>query len=300
MSEPRAPHLRLSDGRRVAVIGDVSGHLDTLREELRRLGANADGRLPDDLVVVQVGDLVHRGPDSDQLVELVDDYLSDQPDNWIQLVGNHEAIYLGLTSFQWPQRLSRQAVRTVRRWFHTGTMVGAAAIHGADESFLVTHAGLTGRFWHDVLGGPTDVDEAADRLTALALDKPTVYARPGHLLGGRLNLGAGPLWASASSELLPSWRGADLPFSQVHGHGSPINWSSDDLRTRSPAAHHPVLIDPVAKHTSVELPGGRIIGLDPEHGRLHPRQRWQAWLAPDPIPPNLDRRSTSPSSAVDP
>ena len=265
------------------MIGDVSGHLETLREELRRLGANADGRLPDDLVVVQVGDLVHRGPDSDQIVELVDDYLSEQPDNWIQLMGNHEALYLGTTTFRWPQRLSPRSARTVRRWFYTGAMIGAVAIHGTDESFLVTHAGLTGRFWHDVLGGPADVGAAADRLATLATHKPAVYARPGHLLGGnRLNLGAGPLWAAASSELLPSWRGIELPFSQVHGHGSPIDWSCDDLSTRSPA-HHPVLIDPVAKHTSVELPGGRIIGVDPDHGRLHPRQRWQAWLAPDPI-----------------
>ena len=265
------------------MIGDVSGHLATLRDELRRLGANADGRLPDDLIVVQVGDLVHRGPDSDEIVELVDDYLGDQPDNWIQLLGNHEALYVGATAFRWPQRLSPRSARTVRRWFHTGAMVGAVSIRGTDESFLVTHAGLTGRFWHDVLGGPADVTEAADRLTALAVHRPAVYARPGQLLGGRLNLGAGPLWAAASSELLPSWRGVELPFSQVHGHGSPINWSSDDLRTRSPAAH-PVVIDPVAKHTSVDLPGGRIIGVDPEHGRQHPRQRWQAWLAPDPVP----------------
>lgn len=172
------------------MIGDVSGHLETLREELRRLGANADGRLPDDLVVVQVGDLVHRGPDSDQIVELVDDYLSDQPDNWIQLMGNHEALYLGTTTFRWPQRLSPRSARTVRRWFYTGAMIGAVAIHGTDESFLVTHAGLTGRFWHDVLGGPADVGAAADRLATLATHKPAVYARPGHLLGGnRLNLG---------------------------------------------------------------------------------------------------------------
>ena len=54
---------------RVAVVGDVAGHLDELRTELRRLGADGGtGRLPDDLTIIQVGDLVHRGPASDAVV----------------------------------------------------------------------------------------------------------------------------------------------------------------------------------------------------------------------------------------
>jgi hypothetical protein len=46
------------------VIGDIGGHLSELRTELVRLGAGPDGWLPDDLIVVQVGDLIHRGPDT--------------------------------------------------------------------------------------------------------------------------------------------------------------------------------------------------------------------------------------------
>ena len=56
---------------RVAVIGDVGGHVEELRRELRALGASETGVLPDDLVVIQVGDLVHRGPDSEAVVRLV-------------------------------------------------------------------------------------------------------------------------------------------------------------------------------------------------------------------------------------
>lgn len=40
---------------RVAVIGDVGGHVEELRRELRSLGASETGVLPDDLVVIQVG-----------------------------------------------------------------------------------------------------------------------------------------------------------------------------------------------------------------------------------------------------
>ena len=48
---------------RVAVIGDVGGHADQLRKVLRELGAESE-QLPSDLIVIQVGDLVDRGPDS--------------------------------------------------------------------------------------------------------------------------------------------------------------------------------------------------------------------------------------------
>jgi hypothetical protein len=79
---------------RVAVIGDIGGHVDELRAELARLGVKRDGLLPSDLLVIQVGDLVHRGPASDDVITLVDSYLRNEPHRWIQLVGNHEANYL--------------------------------------------------------------------------------------------------------------------------------------------------------------------------------------------------------------
>src|SRR5215470_18849911 len=110
---------------RVAVIGDVGGHADQLREALARLGTDGDEprlpggaqaepgfggaehppRLPEGLTVIQVGDLVDRGPDSTGVLDLVGRYLEEQPDQWIQLAGNHEAQYLpGGTPF-WRERL---------------------------------------------------------------------------------------------------------------------------------------------------------------------------------------------------
>src|ERR1700755_2285929 len=80
---------------RVAVIGDVGGHLLELEAALASLGATGgDHRLPDDLTVVQVGDLIDRGPDSAGVLDLVDRYLDNQPAQWVQLIGNHEAQYL--------------------------------------------------------------------------------------------------------------------------------------------------------------------------------------------------------------
>jgi hypothetical protein len=71
----------------------VGGHSGPLREALTRICGGAL-RLPPDVVVVQVGDLVDRGPDSTGVLELVRTFLDEQPDQWIQLAGNHESQYL--------------------------------------------------------------------------------------------------------------------------------------------------------------------------------------------------------------
>ena len=143
------------DEPRVAVIGDVGGHLSALRFELVRLGADPHtGVLPPGLTVVQVGDLIHRGPHSDDVVELVDRYLREQPDQWVQIVGNHEAFYLGEPVFRWPERVGDSTAATLQRWWADGSMRVAAALRTAAGDFLVTHAGLTAGFWRSVLGTP--------------------------------------------------------------------------------------------------------------------------------------------------
>src|SRR6478735_10051467 len=130
-----APHFfpgrlgeRPPDGMRIAVIGDVGGHANPLRHELARLGAHPDGSLPEDLIVVQVGDLIHRGPDSAQVVDMIDGYLRTQPAQWIQLIGNHEAHYLQAPVFAWPETLSRKHIRILNRWWQNGTAVVATAV----------------------------------------------------------------------------------------------------------------------------------------------------------------------------
>jgi Calcineurin-like phosphoesterase len=50
---------------RVAVIGDVGGQASELHRALAGLGADDETlELSSDLMVIQLGDLVHRGPDS--------------------------------------------------------------------------------------------------------------------------------------------------------------------------------------------------------------------------------------------
>lgn len=262
--------------RRVAVIGDIGGHRDVLVAELGRLGADPrTGWLPEDLAVVQVGDLVHRGPDSEGAVSLVDEYLAKQPGQWIQLVGNHEAQYLRDPVFEWPERVDRATADVLRTWWSSGLMRVAVSVPATTGDHLVTHAGLTSQFWREELSSAATADEAAYALNLLgAADADPVF-RAGEMLGRRApTFAAGPLWASAPNELLPSWLGVSLPFNQVHGHTSVHDWQKGVKRGGMDVTFR-TTGDPGTKHETTRLDGGVIIGVDPCHGHT-PQSPWQA------------------------
>ncbi|MFT4088654.1 MAG: metallophosphoesterase [Gordonia sp. (in: high G+C Gram-positive bacteria)] len=261
---------------RIAVIGDVGGHLDELRAELRLLGVENDGELPDGLAVVQVGDLVHRGPESDAVVELVGTYLERHPDRWIQLMGNHEAFYLRPPEFLWPDQISRPSTSVLRKWWKRGKLVGAASIVTPDESFLVTHAGLTAGFWSHGLGAPASSGEAARRLNQMVRGDDPVFFSSGRMLTGRANPYAGPIWAESSSELIPGWADANMPFSQIHGHSNLVDWRSADTVAPGPGGVI-MAADFYAKHATVWIGGRRIVGVDPGHGP-EPMRPWRSFV----------------------
>ncbi len=265
--------------RRVAVIGDVAGHVEELRRELRRLGADRHtGALPPGLTVIQVGDLIHRGPDSDAVVALVDRYLAEQPEQWIQLIGNHEAHYLRRPVFEWHERIGDGAVATIRRWWARGQVAIAAAVRGGEEDFLVTHAGLTEDFWRRMLAAPTTAAAAAAAINGLIGTNDDALFRPGRMLvGARIRRTAGPVWAAIGTEVIPSWLNTEMPFSQVHGHTSLYDWRHGHFRATAAVARLSV-VDQDAKHVTTRLHGGRIIGVDPGHDR-QPQQPWRAWEA---------------------
>lgn len=268
---------------RVAVIGDVGGHLVELVEMLVRLGVDpATGNLPDDLTVVQVGDLVHRGPRSSDVVFFVDAVMRSQPGRWVQLVGNHEQLEVSDAVFVWDEVLHPGASLLLDDWWATGMMKPAAAIVVKDgPEMLATHAGLTSSFWRS-LGSPSTATRAASLINALDRTPGSKLWRAGSMLGQAApTFQAGPIWASAHLELLPSWAhdGAPrMPFDQVHGHSRVVDHATGRRRGRVPA--DVTAYDPGAQHETSTLPGGaRIIGIDPQHGAL-PSPVWQPLLLP--------------------
>lgn len=259
----------------MAVIGDVGGHHDALLAALVDLGMDlGSGLLPADLTVVQVGDLVHRGPASDAVVDLVNSIMGRQPDQWVQLIGNHEQHYVSAPVFNWHETISAQAQAHLQRWWDTRVMRPAVAVVAGGQEWLVTHAGLTQGFWR-ALGSPTTAPAAARAINDLDRAVSSPLWRAGMMLGGRSTLSAGPVWASSAYEVLPGWTapGAPaLPFHQIHGHTSVAHWPTGVLRG-SAHVRAATQVDVDSRQTVTTVANRQIIGVDPVHGTA-PAPHW--------------------------
>jgi len=224
----------------------------------------ATGKLPDDLTVVQVGDLVHTGPDSDAVVAFVSKMMSANGSRWVQLVGNHESVYIGGIGFG-HSRVSIDAEAIIRTWVHNGRGLLATTVDSAAWGpLLVTHAGLTRELWVE-LGEPADPVDAARRLNRiLRMDRRRAFA-PGLMLQGVDAYKPGVVWAAAGSELYRSWVGRPVPFGQVHGHSSAWDWHRQSWRPWTPeeVTEHAV-VDPVQRHLYVDIGGKMFAGIDPD------------------------------------
>ncbi|HEX6357368.1 metallophosphoesterase [Actinophytocola sp.] len=245
---------------RLAVIGDVGGHADQLRWALERLGAHS-GRLPDGLTVVQVGDLVDRGPDSSGVLDIVGRIMVEQPRQWVQLTGNHEAQYLPGRSVFWREPIGAAEVDRLRTWWADGTLRVAAAVHTADgDELLVTHAGLTLAAWRQ-LGEPMSATLAADLLN----QRPELIWEVGeHARDDR----AGPLWAESGAALHEPWMAYHgiVPFGQIHGHSALVGYTDQQWRCAGRIRQR-AAVDWHARHVRVRVGGRLFIGVDPKHGR---------------------------------
>jgi len=231
---------------KIVIIGDVGGCADQLIEVI--------GPIVEDpgTLVIQVGDLIDRGPDSAAVLAFVQRRLDAGLGGWIQLIGNHESQYLGGEPF-WPQRLAPSDAELLRTWWMKEWLRVAAAVRTAEgEELLVTHAGLSVQAWQD-LGEPVTASTAADLLNT----------RPERLLWND----RGPLWAEAGPDVYQSWlsAGKPVPFGQVHGHSTIVSYRRETwlcgerIRQRS-------TIDWAARHTFTRIGGCRFIGIDPKHG----------------------------------
>ena len=80
-------------GLRAYVVGDIHGRLDLLEELLGKVHADVERRGPRNTLLVFVGDLIDRGPQSAQVVERLRTYhhSSIQP---VFILGNHEEVLL--------------------------------------------------------------------------------------------------------------------------------------------------------------------------------------------------------------
>ncbi len=80
-------------GTRVYAIGDIHGRLDLLEDLLARMDADDQRRGPAETIVIFLGDLIDRGPDSAQVVDRLMQ-LAEKSDRLRFLLGNHEEVFL--------------------------------------------------------------------------------------------------------------------------------------------------------------------------------------------------------------
>ncbi|MEW6475253.1 MAG: metallophosphoesterase [Actinomycetota bacterium] len=267
---------------RIAVLGDASGWLSPTLAALRGLGVQVDldrFSWPDDLIVVHVGDLVHKGPDGDDLVAWVDAVMGRVGDRWIQLLGNHEASYLGGAVFGadygcWDLR--PETIACLRRWLVDGRVRLAAALQDATgEERLVTHAGLTGGTWDD-LGTPAGAPLIARHLNSMLALDPRRAFRSGEMLHHPAEPGV--VWAS-EGELCRSWDGRAMPCSQIRGHTNPYDFSRQGWRSALPpevrraASAATTAADEEARHLRLPLGGRTVLCVDPGFSSRRPRHR---------------------------
>ena len=260
--------LRTIDSPRIAVLGDLSGHLKPLLTTLAELGVEVDDRnvprevrWPDDLVVVQVGDLVHKGPVSELVVAVVD-ALFRRTGRWVQLLGNHEAQYLPGGIDFWVPPIDQQVAARLGEWWQEGFLRPAVAVDDVDRGpVLVSHGGLTVRSWQE-LGEPDHVGAVA------ALGDPANHARHVFAAGTMAARDADPgvAWTEPRQELRSPWLvqaqvGAPVPFTQVHGHAQPLLPPSRGRRV-PPALRSSTGVDDVG-HVITRVGDRYIVGIDP-------------------------------------
>jgi predicted phosphodiesterase len=118
---------------RTIAIGDVHGCADEFEELLRRLELKADDR------VIQVGDLVNRGPDSHRVIELARKYQVEA------IIGNHELRLLSARKKNKPSLLKEDDQATVEQltendWKYLEAM--PKFLYDAQIDTVIVHGGF--------------------------------------------------------------------------------------------------------------------------------------------------------------
>ncbi|RYG87867.1 MAG: serine/threonine protein phosphatase [Alphaproteobacteria bacterium] len=87
------PGGAIPQGERVYAVGDIHGRLDLLETLLQQIDADDAGRSPARTMLLFLGDLMDRGPQSAQVVERLR-RLKNAGANIRLLLGNHEEVFL--------------------------------------------------------------------------------------------------------------------------------------------------------------------------------------------------------------
>ena len=287
LMRPDTSHVN-TEAERIAFIGDVGGHISAFVRTLDYLEVDPETlRIPEKLAIVQVGDLVHKGAYSQECVDLAARLIDANPSQFVQLVGNHEAHYLG-----GPDVTGRNGVNAVTEytrqmlcdWWADGTLRIACSATTSMGPVLISHGGLTIGFHHE-LGDPSTPAGTVEALESLRGDKAPLF-RPGKLMTGRPDTCASVICPRTGVELYGPWLShGSIPYSQIHGHESVWWWPTDTWHDDVPLkVRYETVVDKVSRQSWLDIAGQRLWCIDPGYGVEEPK------LVPFPLvlPGRLD------------
>jgi hypothetical protein len=204
------------------IFGDSSGHLSPLLNSLKSIGFNFQTlKLPSNIRVIHVGDLVNKGDDSNLLVAIINKIMATNR-NWIQLLGNHELQYIkGGTQF-WDTQLNNKSIETVNSWwenkyaqlsygliFERKTIINHQK-YDFSHPLLLTHSGITYDLWEQ-LGSVQDIRLLVDSLNNLSIKQASQID------------GMNTAWTTIQ-KLYSSWEDRSIGINQINGHNTPYDW----------------------------------------------------------------------------
>lgn len=264
-----------------AVFGDAGGHYQALAQGLRELGVTlgTDGQgysIPKNLTIIQAGDLIHKGPDSEQIVSLVGMLMlknnsDENRGTWIQLMGNHESHYIPGARPFWPTPMQDQrSIKRIRDWWKDGS----ARLHfvipqNEGKNFVVSHAGISHKLFNRGVreqkqNHTNELDAFSAYIESLQPSNMRAASKAGAMLYGKLSDDAGLFWAESVSEVYATWRDQKAPFHQIHGHVTPYSWMQEGFYPSVPLAfRRELVLDPDNRRSIWINNETMFIGIDP-------------------------------------
>lgn len=221
------------------LIGDIGGHTKALLMALKQCGIKTvvkNGEtnyfIPENVKILQIGDLVRSRKmyyrTNEEIVKIVDNIMKNNPDQWIQLAGNHEVFALGYYYEENPEKnippfnevFSNETVNILKNWLETGKMKIAYSFN----NILFTHAGISVDLWEKL--GEHSAEKTAEILNK---NPESSLISEGFLTTGKPSASASVVWGLLANEITPSYlkKPDAIPFHQIVGHSSTYTWNNN-------------------------------------------------------------------------
>lgn len=232
-----------TENKSVYVFGDIHGELNGFKENLMHAGLtdSKDKWIGKSNVMVQMGDVIDRGKDSEEAWDYLGELqMQAEKGAVVRLTGNHELMVLE-GNFGYAQEVIKDPKKFAEK-VKAEILNGNVCLAYTDGKRLYTHAGLRSKMRELIIAeitakrnnGNTEVslEDMVEHLNHLLVEavKKDDYSHPifqvGKSRGGR-HVHGGALWEDVS-EMLKSKNARDVP--QVIGHNPPRSRKDAPIR----------------------------------------------------------------------